>query len=102
MLRVERNFRFSKFNCSIAMLPIYRVENDAFTKSGPAANSPEVRVSPPEASGLALSAISTIGYNFNVKSGIKLLLGNKLVQREVNPDGLTRHFVSSITYSYRF
>ena len=84
------------------MLPIYRVENDAFTKSGPAANSPEVRVSPPEASGLALSAISTIGYNFNVKSGIKLLLGNKLVQREVNPDGLTRHFVSSITYSYRF
>ncbi len=102
MLRVERNFRFSKLNFSVGLLPIYRVRNDEFTRSGPEANSPEVRISPNIASGLALSAIGTIGYNFNVQSGIKLLLGHKLEQRQTNPDGLSRVFVSSITYSYRF
>lgn len=102
MLRVERNFRFSRMNFSLGLLPIYRIRNDEFTKSGPAANSPESRVSPDTAHGLALSAITTIGYNFNVQSGIRLLLGHKLQQRETNPDGLTREFVSSITYSYKF
>lgn len=102
MLRVERNFRFSKFNCSAGLLPIYRVKRDEFIKSGQAANSIEERVSPQEGKGLALSAIATIGYNFNVQSGIKLLLGHKIAQRDINPDGLSRVFVSSFTYVYRF
>ena len=102
MLRIERNFRFSKFNFSAGLLPIYRVKKDEFTKSGQAANSPEVRVSPQEARGLALSIITTIGYNLNVRSGVKLLMGHKIVQRNINPDGLTREFVSSFTYFYRF
>jgi hypothetical protein len=102
MLRVERNFRFSKFNFSAGLLPIYRIKRDEFTKSGQAANSIQERVSPKEGMGLALSAIATVGYNFNVQSGIKLLLGHKLRQREINPDGLSRVFVSSFTYFYRF
>lgn len=102
MLRVERNFRFSRFNFSLGLLPIYRITQDEFTKSGKLANSPIERVSPPEAKGLALSAIFTTGYNFNVRNGVKLLVGRKFVQRKTNPDGLTREFVSSITYSYRF
>ena len=102
MLRVERNFRFSKLNISAGMLPIYRIKKDEFTKSGQAANSAETRVSPQEAKGLALSAIITVGYNFNVQSGVKLLMGHKIVQRETNPDGLTRELVSSFTYFYRF
>lgn len=102
MLRVERNFRFSKFNFSAGLLPIYRIKSDEFTKSGQAANSAQERVNPQDAKGLALSIISTIGYNFNVQSGVKLLMGHKLVQRDVNPDGLTRELVSSFTYFYRF
>ena len=102
MFRVERNFRLSKLNFSIGLLPIYRIRKDEFTKTGPAANSPETRVIPSGAKGLALSAIATVGYNFNVQSGIRLLMGHKFVQRDVNPDGLTREFVSSFTYFYRF
>lgn len=102
MFRVERNFRFSKLNVSVGLLPIYRIRKDEFTKSGTEANSPEVRVVPVETQGLALSAITTFGYNFNVQSGVRLLLGHKLMQREVNPDGLSRVFVSSLTYFYRF
>lgn len=96
MLRVERNFRLSRFNFSVGLLPIYRITNDRIT------NRQGVEVKPDGARGLALSGIITGGYNFTVRSGIKLLWGRKIVQREKNPDGLTRHIVSSITYNYRF
>ena len=52
--------------------------------------------------GLALSWILTAGYNFNVKSGVKLLVGHKITQRKFSPDGLTRESVVSFTYAYRF
>ena len=96
MFRAERNFRFSRFNFSAGLLPIYRITNDRIT------NLQGVEVKPVGASGLALSGILTAGYNFNVRSGIKILWGHKIVQRDKNPDGLTREMVSSITYNYRF
>lgn len=96
MLRIERNFRFSRLNFTMGLLPIYRITNDEITLP------PGVRVKPDGAKGLAMSGIFTTGYSFNAQSGIKLLLGRKFIQREENPDGLTRHFVSSFTYYYRF
>jgi len=102
MVRIERNFRFSKFNFSAGVLPIYRITRDQFTKSGTEKDSPLTKVQPKEAHGLAASVIATAGYNFDVRSGIKLLVGHKITQRKTNPDGLTRELVSSITYIYRF
>jgi len=96
MLRVERNWRFSRLNLSLGLLPIYRITNDEITS--PAGE----RIKPVGAHGLALSGIFTAGYNFNVQSGIKLLLGHKIVNRDFNPDGLTRELVSTISYYYRF
>jgi hypothetical protein len=94
MLRVERNFRFSRLNFSLGLLPIYRITRDEIT-------TPDGRREKRD-KGLALSAIFTTGYNFNVQSGVKLLLGHKLVQREFNPDGLTREFVSTLSFYHRF
>lgn len=96
MFRVERNFRFSRLNFSVGLLPIYRITNDEIE------DATGKRIKPEGAKGLALSAIGTIGYSFNVKSGVKLLVGHKIVQRDENPDGLTRELVSSLTYFYRF
>lgn len=96
MFRIERNFRLSRFNFGIGALPIYRITNDEIT--GPAGT----RVKPVGAKGLALSAIATGGYSFNTRSGIKVLIGRKILQRDTNPDGLTRHFVSTFTYYFRF
>ncbi|HYC84752.1 MAG TPA: hypothetical protein VEB86_05995, partial [Chryseosolibacter sp.] len=96
MLRVERNFRFSRINFSLGLLPIYRINRDEFTLPTGA------RVRPDAAKGLALSGIFTTGYSFNVQSGLKLLLGKKIVQRDENPDGLTREVVSTITFYHRF
>jgi hypothetical protein len=96
MFRAERNFRFSRFNFSAGLLPIYRITNDRIV------NPAKIEVKPVGAKGLALSGIITAGYNFNVRSGIRLLWGHKIVQRKKNPDGLTREIVTSITYNYRF
>jgi hypothetical protein len=52
--------------------------------------------------GMALSGIVTVGYSFNVKSGIRLLAGKKITQRDINPDGLTRNDVVTVSYFYRF
>jgi hypothetical protein len=97
MLRAERNFRFARFNFSLGVLPIFRITNDEITDI----NTGE-RIKPEAAKGMALSAIGTAGYNFNVKMGVKLLVGHKIVQREVNPDGLTREMVTTLSYFYRF
>jgi hypothetical protein len=96
MVRVERNFRFSRLNFTLGLLPIYRIVNDEIT------NPAGVRVEPKNAKGLAMSAIFTTGYSFNVRTGIKALIGHKLVQRDTNPDGLTRELVTTISYYYRF
>jgi hypothetical protein len=100
MLRIERNFRFSRFNFSAGILPIYRIISDQIT------DFTGKRVDHDAAGnvgkGLAMSWISTAGYSFNARSGIKILIGHKITQRKFSPDGLTRELVSSVTYIYRF
>ncbi len=100
MLRVERNFRLSRFNFSVGLLPIYRITADKVTNFKGERTSFDLKGN--EAIGLAMSWITTAGYSFNVRSGIKLLVGHKIMQREYSPDGLTRELVTSFTYIYRF
>ena len=97
MLRVERNFRFARFNFSLGLLPIWRITKDEILDT----NINE-RVKLDGTLGMALSAIATAGYSFNVKSGVRLLFGHKITQRDVNPDGLTREMVTTASYYYRF
>jgi len=97
MLRAERNFRFARFNFTVGLLPIFRVTKDEITDV-----NTDQRIKLDGTTGMALSGIGTIGYNFNVKSGVRLLFGKKITQRKVNPDGLTRHDVTTISYYYRF
>lgn len=97
MLRVERNFRFSRINASLGALPIYRITRDEVTVV-----STGERIRPDGTTGLALSVIATAGYSFNVRTGVKLLYGRKITQRDFNPDGLTRHDVMTVSYFYRF
>jgi len=104
MLRVERNFRLSRFNFSVGLLPIYRITPDVVTPdpSTGLGDRTSYDLKGNKAQGLAMSWITTAGYSFNVRSGIKLLVGHKIVQRAYSPDGLTRELVTSFTYIYRF
>ncbi|MBX2966208.1 MAG: hypothetical protein KF845_08700 [Cyclobacteriaceae bacterium] len=97
MLRAERNFRYSRYNFSVGLLPIWRVTKDEIFD-----NNTFERIKLDGTTGLALSGIVTAGYSFNVKSGVRLLFGVGIVQRKVNPDGLTRDDVMTVSYFYRF
>ena len=97
MMRVERNFRLSRFNFYVGLLPIWRITQDEIFD----VNIQE-RVKVPETTGLALSLLTGAGYSFNVTSGIKFLYGKELTRRKANPDGLTRENVVTIAYVYHF
>jgi hypothetical protein len=98
MLRIERNFRFTRFNFSAGLLPIFRITKDEI--ENPAGSGTRVKLD--GTTGMALSGIVTAGYSFNIKTGIRLLVGHKITQRDVNPDGLTRELVTTLSYFYRF
>lgn len=97
MLRVERNWRFTNFNFSLGALPIYRITQD----EGIPAGSNE-RMKLPNTTGLALAVLGSFGYHFDVNNSVKIIQGIKLVDRDFNPDGLTRDEVLSISYVYKF
>ena len=103
MLRVERNFRLARFNAHIGLLGIYRITEDEFT------NKFNQRQKMPGTTGLAMTGIAGIGYNFSARSAIKVTFGARLVQRYrtealhgLSLDGLSRQFVNTIGYEFRF
>ena len=99
MLRVERNFRFARYSFNIGLLSIYRITPDQIIDS-PTGEGEYMKV--PGTTGLALTALTGFGYNLNINNTLKLTYGLKLMDREINPDGLTRHDVLIIAYLFRF
>ncbi|HSZ71768.1 MAG TPA: hypothetical protein VK750_03765 [Cytophagaceae bacterium] len=97
MLRVERNFRSSKFNAYVGLLGIYRITRDQVF-------DPATKLVLPKdgTTGLALTALGGVGYNISVKTTIKGMFGQRLVQRDINPDGLSREWVQTISVEYKF
>ncbi|WP_291725690.1 hypothetical protein [Bernardetia sp.] len=97
MLRVEYNLRFSKWSMNFGILPIYRFTSDKIT-------NPETgeREKLENTKGVAVSGLIGGTYNFSVRSSLKVLLGKQVQQRYKNPDGLSREWVNTITYLYRF
>lgn len=96
MLRVERNFRFSRFNFYMGLLPIWRLTPDTFV------NPKGVREDAAGSTGLAMTVLVGTGYQFNIHHGIKVLFGKQVVKREHNPDGLSRLWVTSVNYEIKF
>ena len=99
MFRIERNFRFARYNFNIGLLPIYRITKDQIVDN-PSGEGEYIKLE--NTTGLASSILMGAGYNFNINNSIKLTYGQKLTQREVNPDGLTRHNVIILAYLFRF
>ncbi len=97
MLRVERSLRKSNWGFSFGLLGIYRLNKDISTN-----RSTGEREFVDGSKGLALTALLGLKYNFNVKSGVKLIYGQRLIDREFNPDGLSREQVVEIGYVYQF
>lgn len=111
MLRLERNFRLARFNTHLGLLGIYRLSEDSLDT---AIKGKLTRVSQAGTKGLVVSAIAGIGYNLSAHSGIKLTFGLRLYSgrysdkdilgdtKHLSLDGLTRIFVNTIGYEFRF
>lgn len=95
-LRVERNFRLAQWNFFIGTLNLIRVTPDQTLDSE--GKSTSVTGS----TGLASNLLVGGGYQFNIHSGIRLLVAGKLTERAQNPDGLSRDFVAQLAYVVRF
>lgn len=97
MLRIERNWRFTNFNFSLGLLPIWRVTKD---EGIPVGETERRKLD--GTTGMALSGLGSFGYQFDVNNSIKVIRGIKITDRDFNPDGLTRGDVWSISYIYKF
>lgn len=97
MIRIERNFRFSNYNFNIGILPIWRISKDQI-------EDPETleTIKMDDTTGLAFTVLGGFSYSFNTKSSLKLSYGQKITDRKINPDGLTRHNVMIVAYLFRF
>lgn len=101
MFRIERNFRFSKFNFAIGLLEIYRINED--TRLNPKTSEREKANDDLGTSkGSALTLIGSGGYNFSTKSALKVVVGRRIIKRHINPDGLSREWVFTLGYQFRF
>lgn len=96
LLRVERNFEWKNLNLSIGLLSIYRLQKDEII------NATGLSESLKGSDGLTLNLTAGIDYELSDKSALGLLFGSPLIVRDVRSDGLTRAYVVSFSYQYRF
>ncbi len=96
MFRVERNFRSTKWNAYVGLLTIYRINEDVISKV-----TADNRVEVANTTGAAVTALFGVGYRFSTALAIKAMYGDKLINRETNPDGLSREYVTSLSLEIR-
>ncbi|MBC7451321.1 MAG: hypothetical protein H7259_07505, partial [Cytophagales bacterium] len=84
MFRIERNFRSTKWNGYIGLLNIYRLNEDVINKTQ------DIRAQVPNTTGFAITALFGAGYRFSTNTAVKGMFGQKIINRETNPDGLSR------------
>lgn len=96
MFRVERNFRLARYNFYGGFLNLWRVTRDRIVDENGAVSVVE------GSDGLAVNFITGGGYQFNAQMGIRVLVSFNLKERDANPDGLSRDFISQLAYIVRF
>lgn len=97
MVRAERAFHFSNLDIRLGLLPIFRITKDQIKDP---VSGEYVKLE--GTTGMALTALLNVAYHFNTKHSVKLLYGQKITDRDVNPDGLTRDNVISLGYVVTF
>lgn len=97
MLRIERDFRYSKFNVNVGILNIYRINKDQILDK-----ERNTYVQVDQTTGFAITGLAGIQYKINASSSLKISYGHKITDREINPDGLTRKHVVTFGYQFKF
>lgn len=100
MLRVERDFRFSKFNIGAGILTIYRLNKDIVDFVDGTTESGRGKLE--RTDGPAITGLAHVGYHLTPRSSIKVTLGHRIKKRHYNPDGLSRELVNTVSYEFKF
>ena len=96
LLRVSYPFTLSnKLSFTPSLLPIYHLANDKFTYI-------DTEYEIIGSSGLTLNANAYLDYNINASNALQLSVGAPLIVRDLRPDGLTRSFVATLEYCFKF
>jgi hypothetical protein len=86
----------NQLNLTSSLLPIYHLTNDRFVDI----NGIEKTIH--GSKGLTLNGNVFLDYNLNTSNGLQLNLGMPLVVRNIRPDGLTRGFIATLEYKFKF
>ncbi len=100
MIRIEKSLRFAKFGFQVGGLAIYRFNKDEILD--PATN---VRIKVDGTDGFAFTVLASANYNFDTQSALKVGFGRKAfdgISRLRNTDGLSREYVFTLGYEFRF
>lgn len=85
-----------KFRLTPGLLPIYHLANDKYTDM----NGVELEIEGSQ--GLTLNWNLYLDYDLDQKQALQFSAGAPFIVRDVRPDGLTRSFVASLEYRFRF
>ena len=84
------------FTVSPSALSIYHLSADKFTDT----NGIQQSINGSE--GLTFNGTLYVDYIFNKRNSIDLNIGKPFITRKVRPDGLTREYVITFEYKFRF
>lgn len=97
MLRISYPFNIRQdIQLTLGLLPIYHLANDRYVN----AEGVEVEIS--GSRGLTLNSNLFLDYQINERNLLQLNLGMPFITRDSRPDGLTRHYLVSLEYGFRF
>ena len=97
LLRLSYNFDINKkFSVRPSFLSIYHEANDTYVDGN------KVRKEIAHSNGLTLNGNIFLNYEVNKMGALELSFGAPFVVRDRRPDGLTRHFVTALSYKIKF
>lgn len=100
LLRFSYPFKIGKhLKLTPSLLGIYHFTNDKYTDSSMGQNLQKIIQG---SNGLTLNAVGFIDYTINAQHSLQLNGGVPFVVRKVRPDGLTRSFIVSLEYRFKF
>lgn len=97
LFRVTYPIKITKhFTVSPSALSIYHLKNDRYTE----ATGLEQSIQGSE--GLTFNGTIYFDYVFNERNSIDLNMGKPFITRKVRPDGLTREYIITLEYKFKF
>ena len=97
LLRASFSFKLNeKLRITPGLLPVYHLQNDKYT--GIDGIEREITGS----QGLTLNGVLYLDYSVDIKNNFQLSFGAPFISRDVRPDGLTRKYVVTLEYGFKF